>query len=195
VTRLREQAEVWAARKARDHHAEPVVTEFTFFESAFTDRDFKTLRFDGYNDEWLDFVALNRDLSSPVPAHDFDIVEGPVADDKVSTRITAYLRGDISRKDFLRELTHEKPSHQVCFCTVKSLLMLERVDFKGITAIERASENIVERLIAEHNLSDSEATDLLYNSDTYAAFSDVSTQDYLRPWEEIYAMLCAELKI
>lgn len=195
VTKIREQAEVWAERKARNHHAKPVVTEFNFWEGALLENDFKTLRFDGYNDLWLDFVTLNRDFNSPVPAHDYDIVEGPVADDKISTRITAYLRGDIPREDFLRELTHKEPSHQICFCTVKSLLMLERTDFKGITAIERASENIVGRLIADCNMSDAEATDTFYNSDTYAGLSDVSTQKYRLPWDEIYAMLRDELKI
>lgn len=195
VTNLRQQAEVWAARKAREHHAGPIVTEFNFFESAFSDRDFKTLRFNGYNDDWLDFVALNRNLASPVPAHDYDIVEGPVADDKVATRITAYMRGDISREEFLREITHEKPSHQICFCTVKSLLMLERADFRGITAIERASENIVGQMIADHGLSDVEAADLFYNSDTYAHLADISTENYLHPWNEIYMMLRDELKI
>ncbi|MDR1155240.1 MAG: DUF3990 domain-containing protein [Bacteroidales bacterium] len=28
-------------------------------------------------EEWLDFVVMNRNRNLPVPAHDYDIVEGP----------------------------------------------------------------------------------------------------------------------
>lgn len=77
VTKFLEQAEIWANRKGRNHHTKGVVTEFNFFESVFIDYNFKTLRFDSYNSAWLDFIALNRNFNSPVPAHDYDIVEGP----------------------------------------------------------------------------------------------------------------------
>jgi len=49
-------------------------------------------QFETYNDEWLDFVVLNRNDKNPIPAHDYDIVEGPVADDKIQNRIVDYLK-------------------------------------------------------------------------------------------------------
>ena len=193
VTKFYEQALIWANRKGRDQHTKGVVTEFTFFESAFDEKYYKTLRFNAYNNEWLDFVALNRDFNTSLPAHDFDIVEGPVADDKITTRIDAYIRGEVNKEDFLRELTYDAPSHQICFCTVKSLLMLEQVDFHGITAIERVSENVVEKLVMDNDISALEATDLFYNSDTYAKLSEIKNDFCFKPWQEIYELLKIEL--
>jgi len=90
VTSIRSQAEFWAARTGRFHKTEGVVSEFEFYENAFEHYDLKVLRFSGYDEQWLDFVVLNRDPQSPIPAHDYDIVEGPVANDDVSNRINDY---------------------------------------------------------------------------------------------------------
>jgi hypothetical protein len=193
VTKFLEQAKTWANRKGENKHTKGIITEFTFFESAFSDKNFKTLRFDTYNNEWLDFVAVNRNFNTSLPAHDYDIVEGPVADDKITTRIDAYIRGDVSREEFLQELSFEKPSHQICFCTVKSLLILEHTDFKGITAIERISEAVVENLVTNHNFSEKQATDLFYNSKTYLLLSDINSGYFEKPWQEIYEILKKEL--
>jgi hypothetical protein len=65
------------------NNTQGVVTEFEFFDSAFTSWNYKVLRFEDYSDEWLDFVILNRNPKNENPAHDYDIVEGPVADDKI----------------------------------------------------------------------------------------------------------------
>ena len=192
VTKFLEQAEIWAGRKGRTHHTKGVVTEFNFFECVFIDPNFKTLRFDCYSSAWLDFIALNRNFNSPIPAHDYDIVEGPVADDKVATRIDAYIRGEISREEFLNDLSHEKETHQICFCTLKSLSMLERISFEGITLIERASEKIVEQLVLEKNISEIKASDYLFNSKTYIQLTDISTGLYKKTWQEIYEILKKE---
>jgi len=193
VTKFCKQAEIWASRKGRNHHTEGVITEFNFFETVFIDHNFKTLRFDKYNNEWIDFVVLNRNFNSPVPAHEYDIVEGPVADDKITTRIDAYIRGEIPREEFLNDLSHEEETHQICFCTLKSLLMLERTDFEGITAIERASEKIVEQLVLDENILETKASDYLFNSKIYAQLTDISTNLYKKKWQEIYEILKKEL--
>jgi hypothetical protein len=193
VTKLLEQATIWANRKGENKHTKGIITEFTFFEQAFSDKNFKTLRFDAYNNEWLDFVAVNRNFNTPLPAHDYDLVEGPVADDKITTRIDAYVRGEVSREEFLQELSFEKSSHQLCFCTVKSLLMLEHTDFKGITAIERISEAAVENLVADYGFSEKHAADFFYNSKTYLLLSDVNSGYFEKPWQEIHEMLKKEL--
>jgi hypothetical protein len=193
VTKFLEQATIWANRKGENKHTKGIITEFTFFEHAFSDKNFKTLRFDTYNNEWLDFVAVNRNFNTPLPAHDYDMVEGPVADDKITTRIDAYVRGEVSREEFLRELSFEKPSHQLCFCTVKSLLMLEHTDFKGITAIERIIEAAVENLVADYVFSEKQAADIFYNSKTYLLLSDVNSGYFEKPWQEIHEMLKKEL--
>ncbi|MDR1119796.1 MAG: DUF3990 domain-containing protein [Dysgonamonadaceae bacterium] len=79
VTKLPKHAETWAEIIGNKHGTKGIVTEFTFYERAFTDEMYKTLRFDGYNEQWLDFIVLNRDKSTMEQRHDYDIVEGPVA--------------------------------------------------------------------------------------------------------------------
>jgi len=87
VTNLIEQAETWAKRKGKEKRTESVVTEFDFDEDICRIMKLKMLYFDGYNDEWLDFVVLNRKNLKELQAHDYDIIEGPVADDRINGQI------------------------------------------------------------------------------------------------------------
>jgi len=84
VTNILLQAEFWAARKGRK--TKGVVTEFEFDDFFFEDDIVKVLRFEGYTEEWLDFVILNRrNKSRKQQSHDYDIIEGPVANDDIAT--------------------------------------------------------------------------------------------------------------
>jgi hypothetical protein len=196
VTNLLEQAKTWAARVGTSRHVDGVVTEFEFDEYIFTDRDMKVLRFDGYNDEWLDFVVLNRRNKSNEQAHDYDIVEGPVADDKVSTEVYRFMDGKISREEFMSDLVYN-PSHQICFCTAQSLQALSFPKERRLISydIEDIGEAVVEALMSDYGLSETEAIDLFFTSAAYAAVADESTGYYKKPWNEIYEMLHDELKI
>jgi hypothetical protein len=109
VTKLREQAEIFAVRKGDRKHTESVITEFEFDEDVYEDSDFKALVFSDYSSEWFDFVIKNRKSRKIV--HDYDIVEGPVADDKIQTRIQSFLDGVITKEEFFDQLKHPKPSH------------------------------------------------------------------------------------
>ena len=60
VTNIYEQAKYWAKRKGKKQKNDGVITEFNFFESAFTSDYLKTLRFKNYSEKWLDFVVMNR---------------------------------------------------------------------------------------------------------------------------------------
>jgi hypothetical protein len=104
VTNIREQAEYWAKRKGKKLGKEGIVTEYTFYENAFNNYHLNVLRFNGYSEEWLDFVVMNRNPETPEPMHDYDIVEGSVADDAVALRIYDYLNGELSKEQFLEEL-------------------------------------------------------------------------------------------
>jgi len=59
VTNL-QSSQTNAQRIADWNKTQPVVTEFDFDEYAFEDNRLKVLRFDRYNEEWLDFVIINR---------------------------------------------------------------------------------------------------------------------------------------
>jgi hypothetical protein len=196
VTKIREQAETWAIRMGRQHKSKGIVTKFKFYESVFDNVMYKVLRFDKYDEKWLDFVTLNRRFDSPIPAHDYDIVEGPVADDRISREIDNYISGKISREKFLSMLRRDEPTHQICFCTADSLLMLEYVENpKDIEyEVSEIGESLLEQFILDFNINDGTAADKFYSSKTFTRLADESTGFYKKTWQEIYEMLKQELK-
>ncbi|MDR1416109.1 MAG: DUF3990 domain-containing protein [Prevotellaceae bacterium] len=196
VTNIRSQAEFWAKRQGKRYGNKGVVTEFQFFENAFEHWNFKTLQFADYSEKWLDFVVLNRNLANPQPAHDYDIVEGPVADDAIAEQIGDYLDGAISKSDFLKELTYHKKTHQICFCTLKSLQVIKRVKKNEVAyKLKEITKPIIRCLVSERGLDKADAVDKLYNSKTFTQLADKTTQLYEKNWSEIYKLLLDELAI
>ena len=193
VTRFLKQAEDIAVRVASWHDSIPVVTEFEFNEFAFIDGELKILRFYDYSDEWLNFVVLNRKNREKRQAHDYDIVEGPVADDKIATQVDKYIEGAISKEQFLKDLSYY-PSHQICFCTMQSLQALTLQKGKIDIAIYDIGDHVVQSIMTDYGLTETEAADIYYTSKTYTQLADENTKLYLKPYQEIYRMLLSELK-
>lgn len=193
VTKFREQAESWAKIIGKRHKTEGVVTEFIFYDAEFTERLCKVKHFDAYNEEWLDFVVENRNPLGKM--HDYDIVEGPVADDKVQNRIGLYLDGIISKTDFLEELKWHEDTHQICFCTLKSLLTLQRTDRKQFSLLSRIGEPIVEKLVTDFGFDEQTATDKFFTSKTFNKLDNSKDKFYEKDWTEIYKLLLDELKL
>ena len=63
------------------------------------------------SDEWLDFVVSSRQGER----HDYDIVEGPMADDAIWNYVDDFTRGLISRIAFWELVKFKNPTHQVVF--------------------------------------------------------------------------------
>ena len=196
VTKYREHAKDWATKMANKYNeAEGFVTEFDYTESDFARRICKIKHFDNYNDEWLDFVVMNRDETLPQPIHDFDIVEGPVADDKIQRRLKKFLTGKITREDFMTDLSKHAPTHQICFCTVASLQLLKHSLPNEINLdVIDINEQIIEQLIRDKQIDEIQATDIFCNSETFAQLADESTEFYKRSCQEIYEILKIELE-
>jgi len=192
VTKYREQAESWAKIIGSKYGNDGFVTEFTYCDTAFTEHLCKVKHFASYDEEWLDFVVMNRNTMLPQPAHDYDIVEGPVANDKVQRTLTRYLAGKITKENFLKMLSYHEPTHQICFCTMRSLLVLDKAYNDSIFDIEDRAESIVEQLMFDYQLDEKRAADLFYSSATFTRLSDWSTEYYLKSWQEIYEMLKTE---
>ena len=179
----------------REHGTDGFVNEYEFSENDFTKSICKIKRFDVYSEEWLDFVVENRDKNREMPAHDYDIVIGPVADDKVQNTLRLYLKGKVSKEKFLKMLTHHEKIHQICFCTLNSLQTIDRIDDTPTYDIVMISEPIIERLIIEFNFDEEKATDWFFNSDTYNKLSNAETKLYEKDWTETYKLLLSELKL
>ncbi len=71
----------------------------------------KVLRFDCYNKEWLDFIAKNR---AGLPVDDYDLIIGGIANDKVIRTLDRYFDGRISQQEALDHLIYEEPNIQYC---------------------------------------------------------------------------------
>ena len=194
VTKIRKHAESWAVNIARRYDKKPFVTEFTFYERAFEENRYNVLRFDDYNEAWLDFVVLNRDPAFTTNRHDYDLIEGPIADDKVQNRINDFLDGIITKNDFLNELKYHEKTHQICFCTINSLQLLKKTDTKYSSYVVRISESIIENLMIDLDIDEKQAADILYTSETFTQLAEESTKLYKKMWQEIYGILEKELR-
>jgi hypothetical protein len=191
VTKFRKQAAFWAVKKGDRKYTDAVITEFEFDEQVYLDKNFNVLRFDSYNDEWFDFVINNRKNFELL--HDYDIIEGPVADDKIQQRIDLFLKGKVTREKFFTDLVHDEPNHQICFCTLNSLQMLDFISYEIIFKIEDITGKIVERLIIDFGKSEKEASEIFFASTTFAQLADNSIQLYEKDWTEIYKLMLDEL--
>jgi hypothetical protein len=80
-------------------------------------------------EEWLDFIASCRNGGE----HDYDIVEGPMADDTIFNYVQDFIDGNISREAFWALAKFKRPTHQICFHTK---VALETLTFKGYETYE-----------------------------------------------------------
>ncbi len=69
------------------------------------------------SEEWLAFVVSCRRGEE----HEFDIVEGPMADDTIWDYIEDYVAGNISQAAFWELVKSKYPTHQIVFCTSEAL--------------------------------------------------------------------------
>lgn len=107
------QAKRWALTKRNRH----VVNVYSYTEN----KNLNCLIFKEMSDEWLDFVVSSRQGER----HDYDIVEGPMADDTIWNYVDDFARGLISRTAFWELVKFKYPTHQIVFCTEAALKCLE----------------------------------------------------------------------
>ena len=83
------------------------------------------------SEEWLEFVKENRRRSSPnslkvEPRHLYDIVYGPIADDKVADVVEYYIDGKITISEAVKRAKTIKSITQFSFHTPLSLQYIEQ---------------------------------------------------------------------
>lgn len=109
ITPIREQACKWAMRFLK-RQGTGVVSTYQFNIEG-CKKKYKVLEFNGYTEEWLDFITNCRRLTNK---SDYDIVIGGVANDKVFNTIELYFEGLIEKKEAIKRLRYEKPNLQIC---------------------------------------------------------------------------------
>lgn len=99
------QAQEMAVFKSMQLGGTPTVSKFEFDETIMTSNLLKTRIFEDYSEEWADFVLANREGRT---IERFDIVYGPIANDKVGLQIRKLKDGSIDKKEFLNRLKYMK---------------------------------------------------------------------------------------
>ncbi|MCR5701260.1 MAG: DUF3990 domain-containing protein [Lachnospiraceae bacterium] len=124
TTSVMEQAARWAhIRQEREYAPRAVVSVYEFDESLLDNADWNIRRFTGADEPWLLFVTDCR-KSRP---HDFDIVQGPVANDKVFTTVNLFESGVLSAEAAILQLKAYKTYDQLSFHTPRVIGTLKFV--------------------------------------------------------------------
>lgn len=115
-----EQARRWAERR----HGNGIINHYEYVENP----GLNIRKFEAMTDEWLDFIAACR--SGRV--HQYDIVEGPMADDTIWNFVNDFLNGFISREVFWEYARFKHPTHQISFHTLQALDCLKYTGSEGL---------------------------------------------------------------
>lgn len=124
-----EQAEEWVRRRMREAFANKgYINEYSLNTESL--EQLNSLSFESPTEEWLDFVMRNR--TERGFTHDYDVVYGPVANDKVYAAFALYEGGLLSKQNLIAELKTYKLVDQYLFHTPKALEAISFIKAKTI---------------------------------------------------------------
>ena len=120
-----EQAERWTQIKLdRAKTGKRIVSVYEIDDALLTDPDLMIREFHGVDEAWLNFVVDSRKGVK----HDYDLVFGPVANDKVFTTVNLYESGVLDAPAAIAQLKAYKTYDQLSFhtkCVMDELRFLE----------------------------------------------------------------------
>ena len=120
-----EQALRWAHIKKDREGADRAIVSVYEFDEALLDRpDWNVRHFHGADEEWLYFVTACRKSKE----HDFDLVLGPVANDKVFTTVNLFESGVLDAQAAILQLKTYKTYDQISFHTARTIQTLQFVE-------------------------------------------------------------------
>lgn len=123
------QAEDWTKRKLDANTQVGYVNVYDFDEKLIG--NLNVLLFESPSEEWVDFVMNNR--TNKDFNHNFDVVYGPVANDKVYATFALYEGGIIDKKTLISGLKAYKLVDQYLFHTEKALETVKFIEAKEVT--------------------------------------------------------------
>lgn len=125
TTTSEKQATEWVERRMFEQkHTFGYVNIYEFDDNKLP--EFKTLIFPEPSEEWAAFVMANRTKRGFT--HDYDVVYGPVANDKVYLQFGLYESGAIGVETLIRELKTYKLVDQYLFHTKRALKTLHFIN-------------------------------------------------------------------
>lgn len=124
----KEQAIAMANYKAMQIDCTPIVNTFEFDEKNLESTTLKVKIFKEYDKEWADFIFANRNNSVSANVHDYDVVIGPIANDRVGIQIRKYMEQEIDLPTFIERLKYMKGiTIQYYFGTERAISLLKKV--------------------------------------------------------------------
>ena len=125
TTTQKEQAEHWTSIKIdRAKKGRRIVSVFEIDDNLLTNPELKIREFHGPDEAWLNFVVDSRKGVE----HDYDLVFGPVANDKVFTVVNLYESGVLDAPAAIAELKAYKTYNQLSFHTPRVIQALKLVE-------------------------------------------------------------------
>lgn len=125
TTTQKEQAEHWTSIKMdRAKSGKRIVSVFEVDDLLLTNSELKIREFNGPDEDWLNFVVNSRKGIE----HDYDLVFGPVANDKVFTVVNLYESGVLDAPAAIAELKAYKTYNQLSFHSERVIKALKFVD-------------------------------------------------------------------
>lgn len=125
TTTNKEQAEHWTSiKQERAKSSNRIVSVFEIDEAILTDPKLQIREFHGVDEAWLNFVVGCRKGMK----HDYDLVFGPVANDKVFTVVNLYETGVIDAPAAIAQLKAYKTYDQLSFHTERVIGTLRFVE-------------------------------------------------------------------
>ena len=111
----------------------PTVMRYVLRDELFdlTESCLKRLWFSAPTVEWLNFVRDNRRISllnvqTKEPRHDFDIIYGPIANDKVADVVDEYVDGLITADEAIQRVKVVPSVYQMSFHTALALTYIDQ---------------------------------------------------------------------
>lgn len=123
------QAEAWVRRRLDEFRKDKgFVNVYEFDTKAL--QEVNSLIFNSPDENWLDFVMANR--TDRNYTHGYDIVYGPVANDRVYAAFALFEGGILDKQSLIRELKTYKLVDQYLFHTEKSLKFIKFTEAKEV---------------------------------------------------------------
>lgn len=129
TTTSRKQAEEWVKRRLNSEDKECGFVNVYEFDKELAST-LNVLIFDSPTEAWVDFVMQNRTIKDFT--HDYDIVYGPVANDRVYAAFALFEGGFLNKQELISELKTYKLVDQYLFHTDRSLTTLSFIEAKEI---------------------------------------------------------------
>ena len=134
ATSSKEQAIIWAEIVSVRREVSTRFLSSYHFDYEAAQKELEIIRFTEPDEAWLDFICANRSgcgISKP-----YDIVLGPVANDKVYRVVQFYENGVYDKDEAIRRLKADKLFDQILFHTEKSLTHCRFVEYVDLEAIK-----------------------------------------------------------